>query len=481
MTESKTKGRSPIRWKKSNGCCGCGCGLLVVGTCGCLWKCGCCGWAGSVVAVAVLGLAYAWDVGCWASVCVCVAVVGVGVGCWLWAAVAVVEMWLLWLGWECGCCGCAGSYAWDVGCWASVCVCVLLLWVWAAGCGLLWLLWKCGCCGWGGSVVAVAVVWKCGCCGWAGVEVWLLWLCWVWPMLGMWAAELLCVCVCCCCGCGCGLLAVGCCGCCGNVAAVAGVEVWLLWLWCGSVVAVAGLGWKCGCCGCAGSGLCLGCGQLSFCVCVCVCVLLLWVWVWAAGCGLLWVLWKCGCCGWGGSVVAVAMSLPDEWLQPFHGSKTLTAIQSRTHRDASVKIQLPWFKLVMDFWAIFWCSFWQGQYVGKSFFDCYWEGACCEIYMCIDRSPLFPNTKKKVQTIFKVQQPFFNFQPQNPKKTAAKKRGLLNGSSIFGSTGCSSNQLPRIGETEDHLMEKVKPSGIPWVPWMVASYLEDHPGLVSGW
>ena len=77
-------------------------------------------------------------------------------------------------------------------------------------------------------------------------------------------------------------------------------------------------------------------------------------------------------------MVAVAMSLPDEWLQPFHGSKTLTAIQSRTHRDASVKIQLPWFKLVMDFWAIFWCSFWQGQYVGKSFFDCYWEGACCE-------------------------------------------------------------------------------------------------------
>ena len=88
------------------------------------------------------------------------------------------------------------------------------------------------------------------------------------------------------------------------------------------------------------------------------------------------------------------------------------------------------------------------------------------IYIYIDiyvyRSfPTISKHQKKVQTIFKVQQPFFNFQPQNPKKTAAKKRGLLNGSSIFGSTGCSSNQLPRIGETEDHLMEKVKPSGIP--------------------
>ena len=92
---------------------------------------GCWLWApvavcGSVAAVAglevwLLWLCWVWPMlGMWAAellcVCVCVAVVGVGVGCWLWAAVAVVEMWLLWLGWECGCCGCAGSYAWDVGC-----------------------------------------------------------------------------------------------------------------------------------------------------------------------------------------------------------------------------------------------------------------------------------------------------------------------------------------------------------------------------
>ena len=80
--------------------------------------------------------------------------------------------------------------------------------------------------------------------------------------------------------------------------------------------------------------------------------------------------------------------------------------------------------------------------------------------------PTISKHQKKVRTIFNVQQQFFNFQP--PKKKGSKKRRLLNGSSIFGSTGCSSNQLPRIGETEDHLMEKVKPCGI-HIPWMVAS------------
>ena len=69
------------------------------------------------------------------------------------------------------------------------------------------------------------------------------------PMLGMWAAELLCVCVCV------AVVGVGC----WLWAAVAVVEMWLLWL-----------GWKCGCCGCGVE---------------------------------VWLLWL----GWGGSVVAVAV------------------------------------------------------------------------------------------------------------------------------------------------------------------------------
>ena len=63
-------------------------------------------------------------------------------------------------------------------------------------------------------------------------------------------------------------------------------------------------------------------------VCVCFCLMLIWVWT---------------------------SSLPEEWLWPFHGNKTLTAIQTRTHKDGSVKIVL--------------------QYVENGFFDCYWEGA----------------------------------------------------------------------------------------------------------
>ena len=117
--------------------------------------------------------------------------------------------------------------------------------------------------------------------------------------------------------------------------AAAPVCVWLLWVWAALVLVF---------CGCDGSGLC--CGLLDFCVCV-----------WP---GLIWV-WT--------------SPLPEEWLWPFHGNKTLTAIQTRTHKDGSVKIVLSWFKLVMDFWGIFWCSFWQGQYVENGFFDCYWEGA----------------------------------------------------------------------------------------------------------
>ena len=108
----------------------------------------------------------------------------------------------------------------------------------------------------------------------------------------------------------------------------------VLWLW------LCGTGWLLGL-----SRIGLGC--FGWCVCF------LWLWLWA-------------------------VSLPAEWLQPFHGNKTFTAIQSRTHRDGSVKIKLPWFKLVMDFWCIFWCSFWQGQYVENGFFDCYWEGARCK-------------------------------------------------------------------------------------------------------
>ena len=174
--------------------------------------------------------------------------------------------------------------------------------------------------------------------------------------------------------------------------------------------------WKCG-----GFGLCLGCGLLRLCVCVAVVgvgcfgfgfLWLWWVWpvLWAAEflyvCvwpGPLWLVCVCMCV----FVVSVAVvlrlwlgagwlqwlcvcvclmliwvwtsSLPEEWLWPFHGNKTLTAIQTRTHKDGRVKIVLSWFKLVMDFGGIFWCSFWQGQYVENGFFDCYWEGAWCNL------------------------------------------------------------------------------------------------------
>ena len=157
--------------------------------------------------------------------------------------------------------------------------------------------------------------------------------------------------------------------------------MWLLWVWAALVLVF---------CGCDGSGLC--CGLLDFCVCVCGLGCLGWcVFVCVCVCGF------CGCCvvtlAWGWlAAVAVCVcvclvliwvwtsSLPEEWLWPFHGNKTLTAIQTRTHKDGSVKIVLSWFKLVMDFWGIFWCSFWQGQYVENGFFDCYWEGAWCNLF-----------------------------------------------------------------------------------------------------
>ena len=157
--------------------------------------------------------------------------------------------------------------------------------------------------------------------------------------------------------------------------AAAPVCVWLLWVWAALVLVFRG---------CDGSWPVLWAAEflyvcvwpgLLWLVCVCVCVCLWFLWLLCCDFGL-------GLAGCSGCVCVCLMliwvwtsSLPEEWLWPFHGNKTLTAIQTRTHKDGSVKIVLSWFKLGMDFGGIFWCSFWQGQYVENGFFDCYWEGA----------------------------------------------------------------------------------------------------------
>ena len=60
----------------------------------------------------------------------------------------------------------------------------------------------------------------------------------------------------------------------------------------------------CGFCGCCVVTLAWG-WLAAVAVCVCVCLVLIWVWT---------------------------SPLPEEWLWPFHGNKTLTAIQTRTHK-----------------------------------------------------------------------------------------------------------------------------------------------------